>query len=97
MRTLIAAPLAAAALVAALSSAAAAAPSVSTKTQVVSGMDQTRVVSILRVTKPPSKHDESGIDRTFHPDYSKALTADQLQAAWNAEINRVFETPISGD
>ncbi len=36
------------------------------------------------------------IDRTFHPDYSHALTPDQMTRAWNAEIDRVFQTPVSG-
>ena len=40
--------------------------------------------------------DQSGIDRTFHPDYSQALTPGQMIVAWNAEIDRVFQTPISG-
>jgi hypothetical protein len=39
--------------------------------------------------------DRSGIDRTFHPD-DRALTVQQATAAWNAEIDRVFETPTAG-
>ena len=96
MRTLIAAPLAVAALVAALSSVAAVDPSMPPTVQIASGMRDTNVVAISNVPKPPSKRDESRTDRTFHPDYSKALTPDQMQAAWNAEINSVFQTAISG-
>jgi ABC-type glycerol-3-phosphate transport system substrate-binding protein len=35
-------------------------------------------------------------DREFHPDYSVALTVDQLTAAWNAEIDRVFQPVLAG-
>jgi hypothetical protein len=96
MRTFSAAPLAVAALVAALSSVAAADPSMPPTAQIASRLRDTNFVGISNVPKPPSNQDESETDRTFHPDYSKALTPDQVQAAWNAEINRVFQTPISG-
>jgi hypothetical protein len=29
-------------------------------------------------------------------EYSHAPSVDQMSAAWNAEIDRVFETPITG-
>lgn len=35
-------------------------------------------------------------DRSFHPDYSHALSVEQMTAAWNAEINRLIPVPISG-
>jgi hypothetical protein len=61
------------------------------------GTSDARGVQVSRAAKPPSSPtDESGIDRTFHPDYSQALTVDQMTAAWNREIDRVFETPITG-
>jgi hypothetical protein len=96
MRTLIAAPLAVAALVAALSSVAAADPSMPPTAQIASGMRDTNVVGISNAPRPPAKQDESGIDRTFHPDYSHALTPEQMTAAWNNEVNRILETPITG-
>ncbi|HTJ28013.1 MAG TPA: hypothetical protein VMA36_17790 [Candidatus Limnocylindria bacterium] len=94
MKKLITTPLAAAVLVAALAGAAAAAPTAAPAQPV---HNDARNVSISRVSAPaPKPTDESGIDRTFHPDYSHALTVEQMDAAWNAEINRVFETPIAG-
>jgi hypothetical protein len=94
MKKLITTPLATATLVAALAAAAAAGPTAPIAQTV---HDDPRNVSISHVN-PPAKTpvDKSGIDRTFHPDYSQALTVEQMDAAWNAEINRVFETPIAG-
>ena len=37
--------------------------------------------------------DPSGADRTFHPDYARTLTVDQMNSAWNAEIDRIMEPP----
>jgi hypothetical protein len=54
--------------------------------------DESRA-AISRVAMPPV--DKSGID-LFRPDYSHALTPDQMDAAWKAEIDRIFETPITG-
>jgi ABC-type glycerol-3-phosphate transport system substrate-binding protein len=91
MKKFLTTPLAAMAFVAALAGAAAAAPATAPS------HDDTRNVSISHTTTPaPQPTDESGIDRTFHPDYTNALTVEQMEAAWNAEINRVFETPIAG-
>jgi hypothetical protein len=96
MRTFIATPLAVAALIAGLSSVAVADPSMPPTAQIASRMRDTKVVGISNVPNPPSNQDESGTDRSFHPDYSNALTSDQMQAAWKAEFDRVFQTPISG-
>ena len=35
-------------------------------------------------------------DATFHPDYSKALTVEQMSAAWQAELDRLFPQPVTG-
>ncbi|HEX3463261.1 MAG TPA: hypothetical protein VHS78_04295 [Candidatus Elarobacter sp.] len=35
-------------------------------------------------------------DRTFHPDYSKALTPGQMSAAWQAEWDRISPPIITG-
>ena len=35
-------------------------------------------------------------DRTFHPDFSKALTTGQMTAAWQAELDRLFPPPAIG-
>lgn len=101
MKRLITASLAVTALVAALSNIAAADPAVPATTTAVAPVAQSRLqknaAGISRVATPPATPaDNSGIDRTFHPDYSRALTVDQATAAWKAEIDRVFETPVTG-
>lgn len=91
--------LAAAALVASLTSVAAAATAAPSAAPMTHGAQGSPNVGMARVAKPtpaPAPTDLSGIDRTFHPDYSHALTVDQMSAAWKAEIDRVFETPITG-
>jgi hypothetical protein len=93
MKKLISTPLATAAFVAALAAAAAAGPTAPIAQTV---HDDPRNVSVSHVAPAQTPVDESGIDRSFHPDYSQALTVEQMDAAWNAEINRVFETPIAG-
>jgi len=35
-------------------------------------------------------------ERVFHPDYSKSLTAGQMTAAWQAELDRLFPPPAIG-
>jgi len=35
-------------------------------------------------------------DRTFHPDFSNALTPGQMSAAWQAEVDRLNPQPIAG-
>lgn len=98
MNKLITASLGAAALVASLASVAAAAPNAPVVSPAVRGTHQTRQVGIVRTVapkpQPAPSTDESGIDRTFHPDYSHALSVDQQNAAWNNEINRVMVTPV---
>ena len=32
----------------------------------------------------------------FHPDFSHAVTPAQLNAAWNAEVNRLMPVPLNG-
>jgi hypothetical protein len=92
----------AAALLASLTSIAAAAPTTpSGHPAKAREADESKTIGMQRVTIPrpkptPADPDRSGIDRTFHPDYSHAVTVEQMNAAWNAEINRVFETPIAG-
>jgi hypothetical protein len=58
---------------------------------------QTRTIGTVRTTAAPSSTtSELGSDRGFHPDYSHALSVEQMTAAWNAEINRLFPVPITG-
>lgn len=35
-------------------------------------------------------------DRTFHPDYSKALTVDQMTRAWQNELDRINPPVVTG-
>jgi hypothetical protein len=35
-------------------------------------------------------------DRTFHPDYSRALTVDQMSRAWQAEADRIAPPFVTG-
>jgi hypothetical protein len=89
----------AAAFFASLTSIAAAAPTApSPHPAMAREADASQVTGMAHVTtpKPLPTPDLSGIDRTFHPDYSHALTVQQMNAAWDAEIDRVFETPITG-
>jgi hypothetical protein len=101
MKRLITASLALTALVAALSNVAVADQAPTNTVPVTAPAAQGRLAQdttgISRAAVPPATPvDKSGIDRSFHPDYSRALTVDQMTAAWNAEIDRVFETPITG-
>jgi hypothetical protein len=58
---------------------------------------QTRTIGTVRSTAgPPSTRSELGSDRAFHPDYSHALSVEQMTAAWNAEIERLFPVPVTG-
>jgi hypothetical protein len=101
MKRLITASLALTALVTALSNVASADQAARNTVPVAAPAAQSRLAQdttgILHVAIPPATPaDKSGIQRTFHPDYSRALTVDEMTAAWNAEIERVFETPVTG-
>jgi hypothetical protein len=97
MSTLQAASIALAAFVAAVPGVAAAASTTMPPVAATSTMTSSApMIGISRPAIPPRQRDQSGIDRKFHPDDSKALTPGQLTAAWNAEIDRVFETPVTG-
>jgi hypothetical protein len=92
----IAALLSVAACAAALSAAVPAAEtSTVTMQRTLPTRDSTHVAIVRIVTAPPPTA-PSMIDRTFHPDYSHALTPDQMLRVWNAEIDRVFQTPVTG-
>ena len=58
---------------------------------------QMRTIGTVRKTSaPPSVRTAPASDRVFHPDYSRALSVEQLTAAWNAEIERLFPVPVTG-
>jgi hypothetical protein len=96
MQKLIAASVGVAAFVAALSSIALATPTTLGESPVVAGKHD-RQVTITRVAAPqPATRVEPEMDRTFHPDYTRALTVEQMNAAWNAEVDRIMEPPATG-
>ena len=96
MKKLITASLAAATLVASLAVGAAAGPMAPAVTPALPSHESGQIGISRSVSSKPAPTDESGFDRTFHPDYSHALTPEQRIAAWNDEVNRVMQTPISG-
>gem|GEM_PF-2088648 len=58
---------------------------------------QLRVIGVSNAARtavrPPS---DPRADRTFHPDYSHALSAEQMSRAWQAEIERLSPQPVTG-
>lgn len=102
MRKLINASLGAVALVAVLANVAVADPT-SPGTAPARATAHERVrqphadqFTVSRVIAPRhASNDDSGIDRTFHPDYSHALTVEEMRDAWKAEVDRVMETPMN--
>jgi hypothetical protein len=66
------------------------------------GNDQVAVKKAAPTTNPigsinsKSSTDPQKVDRDFHPDYSHAIAPSQMDAAWNAEIERVFQPPHAG-
>jgi hypothetical protein len=68
-------------------------------TELDSGVtQQTRTIGTVRSTATPTRSTRTDLegDRVFHPDYSRALSVEQLTAAWNAEIDRLFPVPVTG-
>ncbi len=58
---------------------------------------QLRVIGIANAkrTAPPAQADARA-DRTFHPDYSHALTIEQMSRAWQAEADRLAPPIVTG-
>jgi len=55
-----------------------------------------RVIGISTAPRSAGPAPDTRSDRSFHPDYSKALTPGQMSAAWQAEIDRLFPPPLTG-
>ena len=55
-----------------------------------------RVIAVSSAARAAVTAPDTRRDRTFHPDYSKALTPGQMSAAWQAEIDRLFPQPVTG-
>lgn len=100
MQKLITTALAAAAFVSALSSVALA--NDPTTQSAAGGNDQVAMKQTaadpnsISLASSKSSTDQQKADADFHPDYSRALTPAQFDAAWNAEIERVFQPPHGG-
>jgi hypothetical protein len=58
---------------------------------------QMRVIGITNAprTGAPQQPDRQ-TDRTFHPDYSRALTPDQMMRAWQDELDRINPPIVTG-
>jgi hypothetical protein len=58
---------------------------------------QMRLIGITNAprTATPQLRDTQ-TDRTFHPDYSKALTPDQMTRAWQSELDRINPPVVTG-
>ena len=56
---------------------------------------QMRVIGITNAArgKTPAQPNR---DRTFHPDYSRALSVDQMTRAWNDELDRINPPVVTG-
>jgi hypothetical protein len=58
---------------------------------------QLRVVAVAggaRIKAAPQSDPRA--DRTFHPDYSRALSVEQVTRAWQAEMERIAPQPVTG-
>ncbi len=58
---------------------------------------QMRVIGITNAARAgtPQQPDRQA-DRTFHPDYSRALTPDQMTRAWQDELDRINPPIVTG-
>ena len=58
---------------------------------------QLRVIGVTNAKRsaPPAQADTRA-DRTFHPDYSRALTIEQMSRAWQAEADRLAPPIVTG-
>ena len=52
-----------------------------------------RIIGITSAP-PPSPAPERA--RTFSPDYSRALSVEQMTRAWQAEVERLMPQPVTG-
>ena len=47
-------------------------------------------------TRAATPGTEPRLDRTFHPDFSRALSPGQMQSAWQSELDRLFPPMMAG-
>ena len=55
-----------------------------------------RVIGISNAARGTAPAPDRRADRTFHPDYSKALTIDQMGRAWQDELDRINPPIVTG-
>jgi hypothetical protein len=60
--------------------------------------EQGHIVGSLVTDTPPGAHlrADPRADRTFRPDYAKALTVEQMSRAWQAEAERLAPQLVTG-
>jgi hypothetical protein len=56
---------------------------------------QMRIIGITRSTQIPAQPNRPA-DRTFRPDYSRALTVDQMIRAWHDDLDRINPPVVTG-
>lgn len=57
---------------------------------------QMRLIGITNAPRTGTQQPEKPADRTFHPDYSRALTPDQMTRAWQDELDRISPPIVTG-
>ena len=56
-----------------------------------------RLIGISAAGRSVPAPTDARADRTFHPDFSRALSPGQMSSAWQAELDRLFPTVPSGE
>lgn len=57
---------------------------------------QMRVIGITNAGRGKAPAPAGQVDRTFHPDYSKALSVEQMTRAWHDELDRINPPIVTG-
>jgi hypothetical protein len=57
---------------------------------------QLRVIGVAAAKRPATAQTDPRADRTFRPDYGKALTVEQMSRAWQAEADRLAPQIVTG-
>jgi hypothetical protein len=57
---------------------------------------QMRVIGITNTTRSKVPAPDRQADRTFHPDFSHALSVDQMSRAWQDELDRINPPIVTG-
>jgi hypothetical protein len=57
---------------------------------------QMRVIGITNTGRGKAPAPPARVDRTFHPDYSHALSVDQMTRAWHDELDRINPPVVTG-